>query len=156
MGRHRRLRCGSHRQERGRDRVSRRHVRGFDHHITDHPFWRMSGLGRKRPCVVVHRPLAAHTQTSRSQRRNHIVWSWGYKQAIDAGNSARLLRNSLSLRDEEQLLVKVGYRFESQYRCDSTVPPHPVRKRRNSDSIAHAWSQVSPSQRVAADRDSRG
>jgi hypothetical protein len=37
----------------------------------------------------------------------------GYEQDESADDSGRLLRNSFSLRDDEQLLIKVSYRFES-------------------------------------------
>jgi hypothetical protein len=37
----------------------------------------------------------------------------GYEQETAAGDSNRLLRDSFRLRDDEQLLVKLSYRFES-------------------------------------------
>jgi hypothetical protein len=37
----------------------------------------------------------------------------GYEQDVVADGSGRLLRDSFSLRDDEQLLVKLSYRFES-------------------------------------------
>ena len=37
----------------------------------------------------------------------------GYEQEVHADGSSRLLRDSFSLRDDEQLLVKLSYRFES-------------------------------------------
>ncbi len=37
----------------------------------------------------------------------------GFDQGEEADDSSRLLRDSFSLRDDEQLLVKVSYRFES-------------------------------------------
>ncbi len=36
----------------------------------------------------------------------------GYDQDVDPDSSARLIRDSFSLRDDEQLLVKLSYRFE--------------------------------------------
>jgi hypothetical protein len=37
----------------------------------------------------------------------------GYDQEEYADGSGRLLRDSFNLRDDEQLLVKLSYRFES-------------------------------------------
>jgi hypothetical protein len=36
----------------------------------------------------------------------------GYEQDVAADDTSRLIRDSFSLRDDEQLLVKVSYRFE--------------------------------------------
>jgi hypothetical protein len=36
----------------------------------------------------------------------------GYDQDVEPDSSARLIRDSFSLRDDEQLLVKLSYRFE--------------------------------------------
>jgi hypothetical protein len=37
----------------------------------------------------------------------------GYEQATDDSGSGRLLRDSFNLRDDDQLLIKLSYRFES-------------------------------------------
>ncbi|HEY0940112.1 MAG TPA: hypothetical protein VGE08_08455 [Steroidobacter sp.] len=37
----------------------------------------------------------------------------GYRQEVDDRGSGRLLRDSFSLRDDDQLLLKLSYRFES-------------------------------------------
>ena len=37
----------------------------------------------------------------------------GYEEDASADDSGRPLRDSFSLRDDEQLLIKVSYRFES-------------------------------------------
>jgi hypothetical protein len=37
----------------------------------------------------------------------------GYEQTLDDSNSGQLLRDSFSLRDDDQLLIKLSYRFES-------------------------------------------
>jgi hypothetical protein len=44
----------------------------------------------------------------------YIVYArGGFEQELQSDSSARVLKESFSLRDEEQLLVKVSYRFES-------------------------------------------
>jgi hypothetical protein len=37
----------------------------------------------------------------------------GFQQDASSDDSGRLLQNSFRLRDDEQLLVKLSYRFES-------------------------------------------